>query len=74
MSELNETDGGGLAEDVREALKRVIDPELGLNIVDLGLIEELTGRGGEEANKIIEFMQMILEHEKTGREAMELEY
>lgn len=28
-------------EDVEEALKDVIDPELGVNIVDLGLIYEL---------------------------------
>jgi metal-sulfur cluster biosynthetic enzyme len=28
-------------EDIEEALKEVIDPELGINIVDLGLIYEL---------------------------------
>ena len=38
-----------LAEDtVREALKEVIDPELFVNIVDLGLIYEVTITDGEE--------------------------
>jgi metal-sulfur cluster biosynthetic enzyme len=31
-------DGGGLKEQVVEALKNVHDPELGINIVDLGLV------------------------------------
>lgn len=33
-------DGGGdaLAEEIGEALKDVIDPELGVNVVDLGLL------------------------------------
>ncbi len=34
--------GGGTAtvteEDVREAMKDVVDPELGINVVDLGLV------------------------------------
>jgi metal-sulfur cluster biosynthetic enzyme len=36
------------AEDrILEALRRVIDPELGVNIVDLGLIYAVRIRGGE---------------------------
>ncbi len=33
-------------EQVREALKGVIDPELGVNIVDLGLIYDIKVDGG----------------------------
>jgi metal-sulfur cluster biosynthetic enzyme len=32
---------GGLEEQVMEALKQVDDPELGINIVDLGLVYEV---------------------------------
>jgi len=41
MSEMNVTvaDGATLSvEDVTEAMKDVVDPELGINVVDLGLV------------------------------------
>lgn len=34
-------------EQVLEALKAVVDPELGLNVVDLGLIYDVRIEGGE---------------------------
>ena len=42
--------------DIREALREVIEPEVGINIVDLGLIQEITlnGRGVE--------VHMVLTH------------
>jgi metal-sulfur cluster biosynthetic enzyme len=36
---------GGLEEQVIEALKRVDDPELGINIVDLGLVYDVSIEG-----------------------------
>ncbi|MDO5646123.1 MAG: metal-sulfur cluster assembly factor [Dermabacter sp.] len=34
------------AADIEEALKDVIDPELGINVVDLGLVYGITMEGG----------------------------
>jgi serine O-acetyltransferase len=38
--------GGEMETRIREALKEVIDPEVGINVVDLGLIKEIAVNGG----------------------------
>jgi metal-sulfur cluster biosynthetic enzyme len=45
LPEVPQATGGGTAtlaaEEVREAMKDVVDPELGINVVDLGLVYDV---------------------------------
>ncbi len=40
------TRGGEMETRIRQALKEVLDPEVGINVVDLGLIKEIIINGG----------------------------
>ena len=42
--------GKAALDDVEEALKDVVDPELGINVVDLGLVYGLNVETGEQGN------------------------
>ena len=39
---MSETTGVARTEDVEEAMRDVVDPELGINVVDLGLVYGIT--------------------------------
>ena len=53
LPEVPQASGGGTStvtvEDVTEAMKDVVDPELGINVVDLGLIYGITVDGDNNA-------------------------
>ena len=38
-----------LLADLEEAMRDVVDPELGINVVDLGLVYDLNVEKGEQA-------------------------
>ena len=42
-----------VADSVRTALREVVDPEIGLNVIELGLVRELRINEGEAQLKII---------------------
>jgi metal-sulfur cluster biosynthetic enzyme len=39
-----------LLADIEEAMRDVVDPELGINVVDLGLLYDLNVQRGEQGN------------------------
>jgi metal-sulfur cluster biosynthetic enzyme len=41
------------AEDIRQALRQVVDPEIGLNVIELGLIREVRRNEGEVLVRMI---------------------
>jgi metal-sulfur cluster biosynthetic enzyme len=50
---LAESQDSAKAETVREALREIVDPEIGLNIIELGLIRDLDLQGEKALVKMI---------------------
>ena len=60
MSDITQTDGAAPGDevseevlaDLEEAMRDVVDPELGINVVDLGLVYGLNVERGEAGDKV----------------------
>ncbi len=52
-AEMVPLNGGKMETQIREALKEVIDPEVGVNVVDLGLIKEIAVNGRSMEVKMV---------------------
>ena len=49
-----------LVADIEEAMRDVVDPELGVNVVDLGLVYDIWVRPGDTAGSVIARVDMTL--------------
>jgi metal-sulfur cluster biosynthetic enzyme len=45
--------GKASAADIEEAMKDVVDPELGINVVDLGLVYGITVDGADDSRTVV---------------------
>lgn len=49
-----------LVADLEEAMRDVVDPELGINVVDLGLVYDIWVRPGDTAGSVVARVDMTL--------------